>query len=181
MEQQLFRPIRQRLHSTIHSVILCDNTPMNGMEYIQSLIDGKTKTSPIAQQLTLAIKHFTPNHVTMTAVPCTELSSSRGVLLGGISSLLIDYAMSMAVVSSLDDNIGTFTLEMKVNFIKAITLSYKTIEIHGQVIHAGRTIAHTEATIQDQHNNTLAKGTGTFIILPDQSIDNIAKQKTKRV
>ena len=147
---------------------------MNGLEYVHALKEGKIKSSSFVQELNLSIVAIEKGIVEMEAKLNPRFASSRGILLGGISASMLDFVMGMAVVSSLGDNMGTFTLEMKVNYIKAIKISLGHIKITGNVLRSGRTISHVEGIVEDCNGNPYAKGTGTFIIMPDSGLDSVA-------
>lgn len=148
---------------------------MNGMEYVLALQKGEIETSGFIRELDTSIKSFISGKVVMKTVLKKKFCSLRGILLGGVSASLLDFAMGMGLVSSLGESMGTFTLEMKINYLRAIKLDLGEIEIEGTVIHAGRKIAHTEGVIVDADGAVYAKGIGTFIIMNDGGLDKVAK------
>ncbi|MDI9347301.1 MAG: PaaI family thioesterase [Methylacidiphilales bacterium] len=147
---------------------------MDGMTYVHSIKTGLIEPHPLSKKLNLTINSFTKGNVYCSATITNEFASKRGVLLGGITSMILDMAMGLSLVSCLGDNIGTYTIEMKINFFKTIRVSLNTIQITGTVLHCGKTLGHTEACILDSNQTLYAKALGTFIILPDEKIDGLA-------
>ena len=78
---------------------------------------------------------------------------------------LMDSAMGLAFVTTLDEPRGWTTLEVKSNFTRAITVDTGRIRCTGGVIHGGRRVAVTEARLEDADERLLAHGTSTILVL----------------
>jgi uncharacterized protein (TIGR00369 family) len=73
--------------------------------------------------------------------------------------------MSCAVQSALPAGVGYTTLEIKVNFIRPLTLVVGELRCEGTVIHGGSRTATAEGRLIDQTGKLYAHGTTTCIIL----------------
>jgi uncharacterized protein (TIGR00369 family) len=78
---------------------------------------------------------------------------------------LMDSAMGLAFVTTLDGPRGWTTLEVKANFTRALTADTGTVRCTGSVIHPGRRVATTEARLEDSQGRLCAHGTSTILVL----------------
>jgi len=87
----------------------------------------------------------------------------------GLAMTLLDSAMGCAFVTTLEPGVGWTTLELKANFTRALTMDTGTVRCVGTVVHAGKTVATTEARIEDAQGRLCAHGTSTILVLPARS------------
>ena len=85
---------------------------------------------------------------------------------GGWAATLLDSALGCAVHSTLDKGEAYTTVEFKVNLTRPITPKTGEVVCEGRVIHKGRTLAVSEATLKDKDGKLLAFGTETCSIFP---------------
>jgi uncharacterized protein (TIGR00369 family) len=88
-----------------------------------------------------------------------------GSVHGGIALTLLDSAMGCAVHTTLAAGVGYTTLEVKTNFVRAITGETGVIRCEGTVVHRGSRIATAEGRITDAAGKLLAHGSTTCLIL----------------
>ncbi|MGO8949973.1 MAG: PaaI family thioesterase, partial [Ktedonobacterales bacterium] len=88
-----------------------------------------------------------------------------GVVHGGLAATLLDSAMSCAIQTTLPAGVGYTTLEIKVNFVRPITLDSGELRCEGKVVHGGSRTATAEGQLLDQAGKLYAHGTTTCIIL----------------
>ena len=78
---------------------------------------------------------------------------------------LLDSAMGVAVHSLLEPGVRYTTLEVKTNFVRAITSETGLIRCEGTVLHKGSRIATAEGKVVGADGKLLAHGTTTCLIL----------------
>ena len=83
---------------------------------------------------------------------------------GGVFCTLLDSAMGCAVHSSLDRGQAYTTLELKVNIVRALTLSTPSVVATGQVVSAGRRVATASGQITGPDGTLYAHATTTCLI-----------------
>jgi uncharacterized protein (TIGR00369 family) len=89
-----------------------------------------------------------------------------GVVHGGLAATLLDSAMSCAVHTTLAPGERYTTLELKVNFVGAITAATGSVRAEGRVIHRGGTIATAEGRlVAEKDGKLLAHGVTTCLLL----------------
>lgn len=77
---------------------------------------------------------------------------------------LLDSVMAFAVHTTLPAGARYTTLELKVNYIRAVALDAGRITAEGRVIHVGRTVATAESKAIDENGKLVAHGTTTCMI-----------------
>lgn len=89
-----------------------------------------------------------------------------GVVHGGLAATLLDSAMSCAVHTTLAAGERYTTLEMKVNFVRAITADTGPVRAEGRVVHRGGKVATAEGRIASRRDGKLlAHGVTTCLLL----------------
>lgn len=84
---------------------------------------------------------------------------------GGVIATLMDTAMGSAVFTKLDDGVAYTTLELKVNFIRGVTLDGSRLTCDATAVHVGRRTATAEGRITDAAGKLIAHGSTTILIL----------------
>lgn len=87
-----------------------------------------------------------------------------GVIHGGLAATLLDSAMGCAVHSTLPAGVGYTTLEVKVNFVRAMTAETGRVRCEAKLIHLGGRTATAEGRIVDESGKLYAHGTTTCLI-----------------
>jgi uncharacterized protein (TIGR00369 family) len=139
---------------------------MSGMEYLQAISDGEIPPPPLLH--TLDVKRpatIEKGTVTFSFVPQEFHYNPIGSVHGGVISAVLDSAMGCSLHTLLQAGTGYTTLELKVNFIKGITIKTGELRAVGKVIHAGGRTALVEAQLLDANNVLYAHGVSTCLIL----------------
>ncbi|WP_082393113.1 PaaI family thioesterase [Nocardia arizonensis] len=84
---------------------------------------------------------------------------------GGVLATLMDTAMGSAVFTRLGDGIAYTTLELKLNFIRSVTLDGSRLTCDAEVVHLGRRTATAEGKVVDANGKLIAHGTTTILVL----------------
>lgn len=77
----------------------------------------------------------------------------------------LDSAMAGAVYASLPDGAASTTLELKVNFVRAVPLDGVALRCEGTVAHLGRRVATAEGRVTDDRDRLVTHGTTTCMVL----------------
>lgn len=94
-----------------------------------------------------AVRHFNP----------------QGVAHGAVAYPLADTAMGGAIASQLPVDHWCATLEIKINYHKAVIAGRLTCD--AQVLHRGKRIGNVDARLY-QHNQLVGSANGNFAIFP---------------
>jgi uncharacterized protein (TIGR00369 family) len=101
------------------------------------------------------------------AIPTSEwLASPSGRLQGGVIAMLADFAMLIAVETTAPAGLAFAGLDLKVNFLRPVPPGSGYLTARADVVHSGRTIAITQATVTNAEDKPVALATGSSIFLP---------------
>lgn len=84
---------------------------------------------------------------------------------GGVIATLMDTAMGSAVFTKLGDGTAYTTLELKVNFIRSVTMDGSRLTCEATAVHVGRRTATAEGRITDADGKLIAHGSTTILVL----------------
>ncbi|GAA0219635.1 PaaI family thioesterase [Cryptosporangium japonicum] len=136
----------------------------SGLELIRAIATGEASPPNIARLLGMEMVEADEGRVVFTLDTKPDFSNPLGTVHGGIHATLLDSAMGCAVHTTLPAGVGYTTLELKVNYVKAITLDAGTLTCVGEVIHVGGRVATAEGRLTDSAGRLLAHGTTTCMI-----------------
>ncbi len=91
-----------------------------------------------------------------------ELTRHEGLMHGGAIASLLDTASAFAVMTLLDPDQRTVTVDMTVNFLRPVFDG--RIEAHAKVLRAGRRLATLSVEAMDQNGKLTATASTTYLI-----------------
>ncbi|GAB4522558.1 MAG: hotdog fold thioesterase [Anaerolineae bacterium] len=141
------------------------STTMSGLEYLRAIQEGKLPAAPIAALLGMDIAEVEEGCVVFSAIPGEYLYNPIGTVHGGFVATICDSVMGCAVHSTLPAGTGYTTLEIKINYLRAITIQTGRVYCEGKVIHAGRRVAVAESRVTDANGKLYGYGSTTCAIL----------------
>jgi uncharacterized protein (TIGR00369 family) len=138
---------------------------MSGMEYLEAIGRGELPPPPIMAMMDIEPVEVGPGRMVFAVTPAEFHYNPIGTVHGGVAATLCDSAMGCAVHTTLPAGVGYTTLELKVNFVRSITLQTGRVTCEGKVIHAGGRVATAEARVTDAAGTLYAHATTTCLIL----------------
>ncbi len=131
---------------------------------------GEIPPPPAVALLDIDLVAAEAGRVTMTMRAQEYLYNPLGSVHGGLIATLMDSVMGCAVHSTLPLGRGFTTLEIKVNYLRAVTEASGLVTAVGRVVHSGRQQAVAEASLIDEASRLCATATTTCLLfdLPDQ-------------
>lgn len=148
---------------------------MSGMEYLDAITNKHIAPPPLAQTLDFTIAEVKQGHAVFEFTPQEFHYNPIGMVHGGVMSTLLDSAMGCALHTLLPAGTGYTTIELKVNFIKAITIKTGLVRAVGKVINMGGRTALTEAQLFDSKNTLLGHALSTCLIVKHKQPDEPVK------
>jgi uncharacterized protein (TIGR00369 family) len=136
-----------------------------GLELMRMMVAGELPPPPIARTLDFRLVEASRGHAVFECEPAEYHYNPIGIVHAGLALTLMDSAMGLAFVTTLDVPTGWTTLEVKANFTRALTVDTGTVRCTGSVVHPGRRVATTEARLEDSHGRLCAHGTSTILLL----------------
>ena len=142
---------------------------MSGLEYMRKLANGEIESSPLARLLKIRRVEGDQGRVVVTGEPSPEFENGLRIAHGGFAAALLDTALGCAVNSVMPAGKIFTTLEMKINFTRAVTRETGTLTCTAHVVHAGSRTGTAEGRIVDAAGNIYAHGSATCILFRDLS------------
>lgn len=141
-------------------------TKMSGLAYLRAITAGEIPRPPIGILTMMNFVEINEGHVIFSLEPHESHYNPIGTVHGGIIATICDSAASCAVHSTLPAGVAYTTLELKTNFVRAVTVKTGLLHCIGTVIHSGRRMATSEARLVDANNKLYAHATATCMIFP---------------
>jgi uncharacterized protein (TIGR00369 family) len=137
----------------------------SGLELIRLMVAAEVSAAPIAETLGFRLAEAERGRVVFECEPAEYHYNPIGTVHAGLAMTLMDSSMGCALVTTFDEPAGWTTLEVKSNFTRAITVETGLLRCIGTVVHPGRTVATTEARLEDAAGKLYAHGTSTILVL----------------
>jgi len=138
---------------------------VGGLEYLRRIVAGEMAGVPIGETLGFRAIAVDPGHVVLAGTPDARSYNLIGTVHGGWAASILDTAMALATLATLDAAHDFTTLDIKINYLRPIAPGTQ-VRAEGRVLHGGRRVALCEAKLVDAAGKLLAHGTGTCLIVP---------------
>jgi uncharacterized protein (TIGR00369 family) len=139
---------------------------LDGLDLFKGLMEGRLPAPPIAKVLGFQVAEVERGRVVFTYTPVFDHYNPLGTVHGGVAATLLDSVMGCCVHTTLKAGIGYTTVEIKVNYVRAMTDKTGPVRVEGKVINVGSRIATAEGRLHDREGRLLAHGTTTCLIFP---------------
>ena len=137
----------------------------SGLELMQAMAAGELPAPPIAHTLGFRVVEAAPGQAVFECEPAEYHYNPIGIVHAGLAMTLMDSAMGLAFVTTLDEPRPWTTLEVKSNFTRALSVDSGSVRCTGSVVHPGRRVVTTEARVEDGEGRLCAHGTSTILVL----------------
>ncbi len=118
---------------------------------------------PVSRLIGFVMKSVEPGHAIFEMEADERHHNPMGTLHGGIYCDLADAAMGFAYAATLEEGDTFTTIELKINFLRAVTKATLTAE--ARVVKAGSTLGYVECEVKDQNGKLVAKPASTCMKL----------------
>jgi len=137
---------------------------MSGLAFWRAVVDEQLPPPPIAELMRMSAVEAENGRVTFTCTPDASMYNPLGIVHGGAMCTLLDTATGCALHTTLPEGVGYTSVEIKVNYLKAVTVDSGTLTAVGTVVKAGSRIGFAEANITDAAGKLVATATSTLLI-----------------
>jgi len=157
--------IRERTFAWTDPKLTADaSRGMAGLDLLAGMRDGTIPGAPIAALVGLSIAEVEAGRIVMCLTPAEYHYNPIGSMHGGILATLLDSVMGCAVHSTLPRGRAYTSLEIKVNYVRAVTNESGELSAEGKVVHAGRRSAVAEGKVVDAKGRLCATASTTCLI-----------------
>ena len=137
-----------------------------GLEYLQRIISGEYPNVPIGDTLNFRITEVESGRLVIMGSPDKRSYNLLGTVHGGWAASILDTAMALAAMSALDEHNRHTTLDIRINYLRPITLETGEVRAEGTLIQSGRRVAYCEGKLTDAAGKLLCHGTSSCLIFP---------------
>jgi uncharacterized protein (TIGR00369 family) len=102
--------------------------------------------------------------VVFTCQPDESAYNPIGAIHGGVVCTLLDSVAGCALHSTLPVGKGYTSVEIKVNYLKAVRLGSGLLTATGTVVKSGARVGFTEGTVTDESGALVATASSTLLI-----------------
>ena len=120
---------------------------MDGLALFKGIQEGRFPAPPISRALGFRVSEVELGRVAFEYTPVFDHYNPLGAVHGGIAATLLDSVMGCAIHSTLKAGNGFTTLEIKVNYVRAMTDKTGPVKAEGKLFDgAGKLLAHGTTT-----------------------------------
>ncbi|WP_027579651.1 PaaI family thioesterase [Bradyrhizobium sp. Ai1a-2] len=138
---------------------------MSGMEAMCGIRDGILPPPPFAKLMGLRMAEVEPGRIVMELDPEESLENTIGLLHGATAAALLDTAMGCAITTALPAGQASVTLDLKLTYLRPLSVRSGTIRAEGKVIKLGRQTSYTEGFVRDGAGKLAVHATATFSMI----------------
>jgi uncharacterized protein (TIGR00369 family) len=136
----------------------------SGLQMFEAMLAGELPRAPITTTLRFWLVEASPGHAEFQGAPAFEHYNPLGSVHGGWMATLLDSCVGCAVHTLLPPGKAYTTLELKVNFVKALTDRVPLVRAVGRVIHSGSRVATADGRLVGPDGTLYAHATTTCLI-----------------
>ena len=118
---------------------------------------------PVSRLVGFVLKSIEPGHAIFEMEADERHHNPMGTLHGGIYCDLADAAMGYAYAATLGEGESFTTVELKINFLRAVRKATLTAE--AMVVKAGSSVGYVECDVRDQTGQLVARASSTCMKL----------------
>jgi uncharacterized protein (TIGR00369 family) len=136
----------------------------SGLDVIRGFITGELPPPGAVELLGIRMADAEHGRVVMTLVPDRRHDNPMGTMHGGVLATLLDSVMTCAVLTTLPAGRGCTTLEIKVNYLRAVTAASGELSAEGKIVQSGRRTAVAEGRVTDTAGKLCATASTTCLV-----------------
>lgn len=137
---------------------------LTGLECLQRAVAGEFPQPAMGRLMDIRLVEVDKGRAVFVSTPADYHYNPMGVVHGGFAATILDSAMGCAVHTTLDAGDTYTTLELKVNYVRALTVETGELRCTGTVLNAGRTIAVAEGRLEGADGKLYGSATCTCLI-----------------
>jgi len=137
---------------------------MAGIDYLNAMVDGTLPPAPISGLMEFTMTEAEPGRVVFTCQPDESAYNPIGAVHGGVVCTLLDSVTGCAMHSMLPRGKGYTSIEIKVNYLKAVRTGSGLLTATGTVVKSGSRVGFTEGVVTDAGGAVVATATSTLLV-----------------
>lgn len=138
---------------------------MTGLQYMQAMAAGEIPPPPIAKLMGFELVEIREGLASLSVVPQEWHYNPIGMVHGGLAATILDTVVGISVHTTLDVGQAYSTVDLHVQYLRAMTAQTGRVTAVGEIVHRGRRIATAEGKVTDERGRVLASAITTCVIL----------------
>lgn len=138
---------------------------MSGIDFLTRIASGDLPAPPISKTLGFTLSEVSPGRAIFTGQPDFGHYNPIGTVHGGWIATLLDSCMACAIQTTLEAGEIYTTVELKVNYVRAVTDKLGPLQAIGDLIHRGGRIATSHGRLVDAAGKLYAHGSTTCMVM----------------
>jgi uncharacterized protein (TIGR00369 family) len=138
---------------------------MAGLDFLRAMKAGTLPPPPFLVLLDVVMGEIERGRVTVSLSPAEYHYNPYGMVHGGVVAAMLDTVMSCAILSQQPAGRGNTTIDLTVNFLRAVTMETGPVTAEGTVIHLGRTTGLAQGRLIDETGRLCAIATTTCLLV----------------
>jgi uncharacterized protein (TIGR00369 family) len=143
---------------------------MSGLEAMCAIRDGILPPPPMARLIGFRMRIAEPGRIVMELEPHESLENTIGLLHGATAAALLDTAMGCAISTMLPAGQGSVTLDLKLTYLRPLSVRSGTISAEGKLVKLGRQTSYAEGFMRDGTDNLAVHATATFSMIGEPKV-----------
>jgi uncharacterized protein (TIGR00369 family) len=143
---------------------------MDGRSFLQAMQRDEIAPPAIAEVLGMRLIALGEDWVEFAMTAQTHMLNLLGTLHGGALAVLVDSALTGALIVRLPRGKACTTTDFQMRFFRPVRPSDEVLTCRGTLINMGRTVAATEARVTTAAGKLIAHGTSSLAILDAQAL-----------
>ena len=136
----------------------------SGLDQLKAFVGFEVAPPPLHHLTGMKPTSARPGTVDFQMPATGWLASPSGFILGGVLAILADGPLGSAIQTTLPPGTPYTTSELSMSFLRPAVADGRTLTSRGQLVHAGRSLALSEATVADADGRDLAHCTSRCFI-----------------
>ena len=141
-----------------------DLSAMNGFDRLKAIAAGELAQPPMWEFIGISLSEIRDGEVVFVCTPQKEFYNPWGNTHGGFAATLLDSAVGCCIQTKLPAGVSYTTLELKVNYIRPMTVNTGQVRSIGKALHVGRRSAVAEGQVVDKNDKLIATATTTCMV-----------------
>lgn len=138
---------------------------MSGLEYMQAVRDGSAPWPPMGVLMNFGSLEAERGRVVITCSPGEEHYNPLGIIHGGLVCTLLDTVVGCATHTTLERGTGYTSIELKVSYLRPVTLDSGPLTATGTVTKGGQRVVFAEGEVADAHGNLVATASSSLLVI----------------
>ena len=138
---------------------------MSGLDAMRAIRDGILPEPPMARLIDFRLRVAEPGRIVMELEPHESLENTVDLLHGATAAALLDTAMGCAISTMLPVGQGSVTLDLKLTYLRPLSVRSGTISAEGKLIKLGRQTSYAEGFVRDGAGHLAVHATATFSMI----------------